>query len=156
MGDESNKHRPDGERRSAEGAGEGSGGSSAESRGGGNARGRAVGVAFDGVTPVFDGPPEQARIAELTEQLRVVSAEVSARQAKMVELTAELAALERYLPEVTLRHWLAMSVGLTKSEASRCARLATRLEELPKLTAAFAEGRLSEGIVDLCASVATP
>ncbi|MCC5953002.1 MAG: DUF222 domain-containing protein, partial [Acidimicrobiia bacterium] len=105
---------------------------------------------------MFDGPPEQARIAELTEQLRVVSAEVSARQAKMVELTAELAVLDRSLPGVTLRHWLAMSVGLTKSEASRCARLATRLEELPKLTAAFAEGRLSEGIVDLCASVATP
>ncbi|MCC5950710.1 MAG: DUF222 domain-containing protein [Acidimicrobiia bacterium] len=113
-------------------------------------------VAFDGVTPVFDGPPEQARIDELTEQLRQVAAEVSARQARMVELTAELAALANYLPGVTLRQWMTMSVGLTPAEASRCARLATRLEPLPGLSSAFAQGCLSEGIVDLCASVATP
>ena len=113
-------------------------------------------MAFDGVTAVCDGPPEQVRIDELTEQLRQVSAEVSARQAKMVELTAELARLERSLPGVTLRQWMAMSVGLTAAEAARCARLAARLEALPGLSAAFAEGCVSEGIVDLCASVATP
>ncbi len=85
-----------------------------------------------------------------------MASSISALQAELVTIAAEVRVLEASLAAGTAREWIALQWGLTPAESARTLRLARRLADLPVLSGEFASGSMSEGTVDLLARVATP
>jgi hypothetical protein len=111
---------------------------------------------LDDGSALDDGDALDARLDVIAERGRAIATQIAVLQAELVVLAAEARTLEGRLATGTTRQWLAWQWGLTPSEAGRAVRLAQRLDDLPRLSDAFAEGSLSEGTVDLLTRVATP
>lgn len=95
-------------------------------------------------------------VDELTERGRLLATQIAALQAELATIAGQLRTAPGELGGATTRQWIAWQWGLTPAEAARCARAGERLVELPAVRVAFAEGRLSEGVVDSIVRVATP
>ena len=110
----------------------------------------------EGVPGEVPGAVAQRALRAATARVRSIAAQVAVLQAELVEATHEVLELEGFLGGITAAAHLAAECQLTGAEARRTVGLARRLTLLPAMSAAFAEGRLSEGTVVSLASVATP
>ncbi|MFN8038031.1 MAG: DUF222 domain-containing protein [Acidimicrobiales bacterium] len=102
--------------------------------------------------------PEEVELKELSGQLRAVQSQIAQLQARSVALVARVDELRAFgvIDTLSTSAWLAWAGGLTTGEARRQVALARRLPELPKLSAAFDAGEISEGVAVTLVKVATP
>ena len=100
-------------------------------------------------------PSPQAQLDDAVERGRTLATQISALQAQLAEVAAEVHELAGFYVDLTPRAFLSWQWHLTPAEAARTLRLGRNLGELPLLRDALARGRLSEGVVDLLAKVAT-
>jgi hypothetical protein len=87
-------------------------------------------------------------------QGRELGAQISALQAELVSVVAEAEATDKLGLPVT--QWTAWQLGVTPGEARELVRLGHKLAKLPKLSAAFERGELSQGTITSLVAAATP
>jgi hypothetical protein len=104
---------------------------------------------------VIPTPPEELELRRLSQEMREVQSQIARLQARSVQLVAQMDELA-VTDTMATSGWLAWMAGLTTGEARRQMTLARRLPELPKLSAAFEAGTISEGVATALVSVATP
>jgi hypothetical protein len=97
-------------------------------------------------------------VSELEQRLLACAADVHAAMARLTAKLAELDASREWEGHgiQSIGHWGDINLGLPSRLVNDLAGVATRLEELPELREAFAEGALSVDKVRAVASVATP
>jgi hypothetical protein len=96
-------------------------------------------------------------VSELEGELLACAADVHAAMARLTAKVAEFDASRQWAGHgiQSIGHWSDINLGLPSRLVNDLAGVATRLEELPELRQAFAEGALSVDKVRAVASVAT-
>lgn len=94
----------------------------------------------------------------LTRRITALAAQVHAATASMVSMAAELDRDGSWAEDGmrSCAHWLAINIGVDLWTGSEMIRAGHALEQLPRIAAAFAEGRLSFDKVRALTKVATP
>jgi hypothetical protein len=99
---------------------------------------------------------DEAQVAALDERVGVLSAQLHALSAQLVDLVAEFDRLDGAQNFTSTAQWLSVRAGFTPGEARRLAGLARRRDELPTLMDHARAGRRSIGVVAAAARVVTP
>ena len=96
--------------------------------------------------------------AQLQERIGRLSAQIHSATAELVQLAAELDADGEWA-EIGVRscaHWLSINTGVNVHTGGAMIRAGEALKELPRIAAAFADGRLSFDKIRAVTLVATP
>src|SRR5215217_9508814 len=102
--------------------------------------------------------PEQRSIEELAGEIRSGAVRLAAATAAWLRLVAEFDAREGWggVGVLSCAHWLAWQCGMSPGAAREHVRVARALQSLPRIEAAFAEGRLSYSKVRALTRIAEP
>jgi hypothetical protein len=97
-------------------------------------------------------------VSELAEGICVRAGRIAAAQAELLVWIAEFDRREGWMGHglLSCAHWLSWRIGLSPSAAREQVRVARRLEDLPALAAAFADGRVSYSKVRAITRAAGP
>ncbi len=105
-------------------------------------------------------PPDTSGLSdnELEDAITALAANLNAATARWLALIAELDRREAWGHEAVMScaHWLNWKCGVGLNAAREKVRVARALEDLPRITAAFAAGELSYSKVRAMTRVATP
>jgi hypothetical protein len=99
---------------------------------------------------------DELRLAELDAQVGVLSAQIHALSARLVDLVADFDRSGGAHGYTTTSQWLSIRGGFTPGEARRLVGVAQRQPELPTLMAHAHAGRRSVGVIAAAARVVTP
>ena len=101
------------------------------------------------------GDARSDRLEEVTAVARQMAADIASAQAELVEVVH---AADQLGPAqgMTMQRWLSWQLGMSTGEVRKLVGLSRRLPDLPLLSAAFSQGRLSEDSTLVLAEVATP
>ena len=97
-------------------------------------------------------------VTELADGICVRAGQIAAAQAELLAWIAEFDRREGWMGHglLSCAHWLSWQIGLSPSAAREQVRVARRLEDLPALAAAFADGRVSYSKVRAITRAAGP
>jgi hypothetical protein len=99
---------------------------------------------------------DELRLAEIDAQVGVLSAQIHALSARLVDLVADFDRSGGAHGYTTTAQWLSIRGGFTPGEARRVVGVAQRQDELPTLMAHAHAGRRSVGVIAAAARVVTP
>ncbi|WLP92133.1 HNH endonuclease signature motif containing protein [Gordonia sp. NB41Y] len=112
------------------------------------------------VEVLFDGtPPEDLSRTELGDRLVGYASQITAMTAQFLAYLAEFDKRRAWADAVGVTscvHWLSWRTGISRRTAHEYLRVARALAELPLVTEAFGQGRLSYSKVRAITRVATP
>ena len=94
----------------------------------------------------------------LDDRIGVLSAQIHAFEAELVDTVAEFDAAEGWQDSDfrSMAHWLSIRTKFTVSDSHRIARVVRRVDQIPTLMGSARLGQISLGVLDAAARVTTP
>ena len=112
-----------------------------------------------GSTDIFDAAdPSDLAVEEIADRLEGYAGQIASMTARFLLLVSEFDRRIGWSGDgiMSCAHWLTLRTGLSTRTAQEYVRVARTLDELPRIRAAFAQGRLSYSKVRALTRVVTP